>query len=260
MCKPAYILLFFLLFCFLSCKKTPSWVIDRDDMESVLVDVHIADALVQDDNLKYNTFEQKEALYNAVLKKHGITKQQLDISIYWYAQHSELYVKMYEKITKRLADRNTTIEKLVDALAVMPAINGDTINIWYGKDRQTFTSFFPQQQMFSYKIKTDTSFYAQDVYKLKMHLSGLISTDSLKVLPQAVVVFKYPNDSSFVVTKDITKNGAFEFEIPSDSIVPENIFAGFYLNMQGKPHRIFMDSVRLLRMHKPIEVASDTIK
>ncbi|MCD7972062.1 MAG: DUF4296 domain-containing protein [Candidatus Azobacteroides sp.] len=248
--KPVYILFLVILFSVVSCRKTPPWVIPQENMEEILVDVHIADVLIQEDYRTFNTVEKKEALYRAVLDKHGITKQELDTSLYWYGRNSELYIKMYEKVNKKLLDREKLISQSSPySLALQ---SGDTVNIWNDKSYLTFTSSFPYNNYLYKEIVTDTAFYTNDIYELSMRISGLSAPDSSSIEPSSkvVMVFKYPNDSLFVEEKKISGNGPFVFRMETDSLIPEKIYSNLWFNIEKPDEKVFVDSISFWRIHK----------
>lgn len=248
-----YIVMFFLAFGLFSCqKKEPKWVIPQGEMEALLIDIHITDAMLQNDYKQYNTASKKAAMYDAVFKKHHVTKQQVDTSLYWYGSHPDVYIKMYERINKQLTDRRKKAEKHVLSSDKLLAEAGDTINIWNENRWQLIQPIISKSAQFTTTIKTDTAFYAGDMYEWKMHLRGVASVDSLETPSQALLIFVFPGDSLVINRKVITQDGLFEFDCKSDSIVPEKIHANVYFNMKNSPNnRIFVDSIQLLRIHAP---------
>jgi hypothetical protein len=72
-------------------------------MVDVLFDVYLTQALIQNTS-RYAAPEQKDSLLAGVLSKHSITQAQLDSSIVWYSSQAEVYSKINERVSKRLAE------------------------------------------------------------------------------------------------------------------------------------------------------------
>ncbi len=260
--KPFFIsLLVLLAICIVSCKPTPSWVIDKNDMENLLIDIHLSEALIQDNPESFRTEEKRDALYEAILKKHKVTRQQVDTSLYWYGQHIELYNKIYQKVTFRLNADKGMMENilLAESFVLIQKQKGDTMNIWNEKMRYAFV--LPQiNNVLSFEIETDTSFHVKDSYELRMNLSGIIPKDSTN-LSQASLMLKYKKDSFFVVRKDIDANGHFSLKIESEKLVPKKILGSILIKESVYPKSILIDNIQLLRIHeeKKNEAKTDSI-
>lgn len=245
-----YIAIAFLLLSILSsCQQTPSYVIPQGEMEKILLDIHLADAVVQN-SANYNSSLRKEALYESVFEKHNITKHQFDTSLYWYGMHSEQYAKMYERINKRLTEQKKDIDKHIHVADRLINFAGDTVNIWRQDAWTMFYPMFPYANQYTFEIKTDTGFHAFDTYQFNMIVKGLQAPDSSSLKSQASIIFRYPKDSIYVRTKEID-DGRFSFEIKSDSLVPEKIYGNLYINLKKTKQPVFIDSIQFVRIHKP---------
>ena len=101
-----------LIFCFFflfSCKpkeaKIPAGILPKEQMVSVLTDVHLAEAA-----LTLNTKNDSAALvaagyYNFIYQSHRITKKQFDESLDFYTKHPELLEKIYEEVINELSKK-----------------------------------------------------------------------------------------------------------------------------------------------------------
>lgn len=95
--------------CLASCKPnggTPP--IGKKEMISLLVDVHVAEAVVARQNTIPPEILKRDLVYKSVLDKHGLTEAEFDTAVAWYARHtSELklvYKAVVDTITKRRKD------------------------------------------------------------------------------------------------------------------------------------------------------------
>lgn len=85
----------------LSCSSN-EYVMPKDKMEDVLYDIQLAQTAFQNGRFDLRTNEQKEAVYEGIFAKHGITKEILDSSLVWYADHIDVLLKTSDKVTNRL--------------------------------------------------------------------------------------------------------------------------------------------------------------
>ncbi len=111
---PLYILLIFTLFCLSDCKKSEDKdIVPEDKFIDVLVDIHIADAVMSDKGLYDGSLKDvKKSYYHYVLKKHNLSRQSFDKSLEYYSQHGEVYVKMYDKVIDKISEKlPKTIDK-----------------------------------------------------------------------------------------------------------------------------------------------------
>lgn len=245
--KLFHIILVFLLLSIVSCKQTPSWVIDNDDMEDLLVDVYLSEALSRNNHIVFNSPAKKEKLFNSVLEKHGITRQQFDTSLYWYGENYDVYSKICEKVTERLNKEKKEIEGIL-AVTDKPIHRSDTADIWIGR-RQYATLFSWDYHVLNYKMATDTSFHVKDKYELRMNVFGISEKDSTGCF-QMELKLKYKNDSIFSVRKIIEKNGLATLSLSSDSLIPKQISGYISVSPTPQSKYVKIDSIQLLRIRQ----------
>lgn len=95
-----------------ACEKKPvtipADVLSRDTMIVVLADVHLAEALLQLQNLGRNDSTREIAVgyYKAVYDKHNITPEQFDRSFRFYVKQPEILTAMYDSVITRLSAQN----------------------------------------------------------------------------------------------------------------------------------------------------------
>ena len=64
-----------------ACSHTPEGVLTEKQMRDVMIDLYTAEAMIYDDPQRYETFEQRRALFNDVFAKHHLTEAQYDSSL-----------------------------------------------------------------------------------------------------------------------------------------------------------------------------------
>ena len=81
-------------------KKQPEGLLSKGKMEKVLYDYHLALAAAQ---LSTDSTEYRSHLYTeAALRKHGVTKAELDSSLVWYAANTRELYDIYKNIEIRM--------------------------------------------------------------------------------------------------------------------------------------------------------------
>lgn len=90
------------LVCIASCKPSvPGEYLSEKEMENVLYDFHIAEAMAND-NSRQDGDAAMITYREAVFKKHGITAAEFDSSMVYYMRHTKLLHDIYVKLGDRL--------------------------------------------------------------------------------------------------------------------------------------------------------------
>lgn len=109
-----YLLSFAVLGILFSFCNRPKEVMSRKNMEKLMYDVYIAEAMMENDYQSFDTPEKKEALINEVFKKHKTTQAQWDTSLSWYSDKIEIYLKMNDSVKARLQRRQKATEQIMN--------------------------------------------------------------------------------------------------------------------------------------------------
>ena len=104
----------------MGCKSDPKPkdTIPRDQFVDILVDVHIAEAMTQDQfRLKIDSLKSS-SLYRSVLEKHHVTEHEMLVTSLYYSRHQREYKKIYtdvlDKISIMIEEENNREELKVD--------------------------------------------------------------------------------------------------------------------------------------------------
>ena len=112
--------------------KVPSRYIQPDDMEDLLHDLHIAQAMANEAAHKDGDLGYQQNLYfAAVLEKHGVTKADFDSSLVYYYTRADRFSDIYKHVVERLSNEAMALgasEGEINRYANLNA-NGDTTNI-----------------------------------------------------------------------------------------------------------------------------------
>ncbi len=107
--------IFFSALLFISCskkeEKIPDNILSKNKMIQVLVDVHIAEATIQNKYLALNDSTKNIAAgyYINAFDKNKITEQQFRESFLYYSHHLDLLNKIYEEVINELSKRKSHI-------------------------------------------------------------------------------------------------------------------------------------------------------
>ena len=104
-------LLFLLVLSLLSCDKTPRGVISVNDMADLIVDLKIADVYIERHRDEFPDDSSKLVLKQSVFKKYGITSEDYDSSLVWYAHNMDDYIKAHDQAVLILQKRMDKLTK-----------------------------------------------------------------------------------------------------------------------------------------------------
>ena len=108
----AVILLVVILVSCDSGNKTPDYVIPYDDMVNIIIDIHLTDGLLTQNNVRRN-LAKKDSLnyYDAILNNFGYTRADFDTSVHFYSKNIDEYDKIYEEVLNRLNEMETKLKQ-----------------------------------------------------------------------------------------------------------------------------------------------------
>ena len=218
-----------LLFVLLLSACGKSKVLSERQMENVLFDFHIADAVINDNRRDFPNEEKKQELYASVFKKHGITQEQFDTSLVWYGRNLDKLLVIYSSLDKRYAVLADSINAKIERLK-KPEIISDTAQIYIWEDTKAFIlTSLPGKNLIDFHLNVDTIQLSPKEY-VEFAFNVLGISDSITT-PFVTFGIEFP-DSVFVNRRTITDNGLFTVSLPpADSITnnPTHIFGSIYL-------------------------------
>ena len=121
--------IFFVLI-FTACEQIPSHIIAPEQMETLLIDIHKAEA-ISDNLTQYASDREKERLRQSVFDRHHVTQAQFDTSLVWYSEHMTKYSQIYNNVTARLKEEDDAVKTLLVERKSSPLTRpGDSIDVW----------------------------------------------------------------------------------------------------------------------------------
>lgn len=125
-----------LLVLFSSCR--PKGVLSRKEMVSVLFDIHLTEAAVNEmsepipeewtQGMETGYF--RDMAYRSVLRKHHLSQESFYYSVSWYSRHMNLYEKVYIDVQAKLDDFKASIDEgKFDQTSAMMQYGMDTAKV-----------------------------------------------------------------------------------------------------------------------------------
>jgi hypothetical protein len=104
--KTVWLIFIVLILYFFGCSNdnnVPKGLLSEDSLVRIIVDMHLADAILIDPLVQQKQFViNKTKFYNAVLKKHCLTKEEFQKNINFYSDNPDRFDKVYEKVIEEL--------------------------------------------------------------------------------------------------------------------------------------------------------------
>ena len=226
-----------------ACSHTPEGVLTEKQMRDVMIDLYTAEAMIYDEPQRYETFEQRRALFNDVFAKHHLTEAQYDSSLMWYGRNLDLYMGVcdmaLEEVDRRLKSAGSEVSSDV---TVRRSSSPATPDLWSGK---RYYAFSPSDLSDRVVFETSPGGGAHATaaeYVLEMQIWGLqpAANEQIVVSLRADV----ENDSTLIQRDTITADGPHRVALinPPGNYV-RRIYG--YLRVIAPSSKVYVDSLRL---------------
>ena len=239
-----------------ACKPTvPSQYIQPSDMEDLLYDYHISQAMAE---LAGGNESYHQTLYfAAALEKHGVTRAQFDSSLTYYYIRADRLSEMYKHIAKRLSEDALDLgasEGEVNRYANLSG-NGDTINIWAGQLSAMLIPYAPYNRI-DFVQKADTSFRNGDSFMLVLNNEFLYQAGMRNA--EACITIKYDNDTVVSRAVSVSSSGVSNIRVPECKNRKAKEIKGFiYLVPEREATNtlklMIIKDIQLIKFRKPKE-------
>ena len=169
-------------------------------MVDLLYDYHLAQSLAKGhgDSTDYCT-----RLYtDAVFRKYGITSKEFDHTMEWYIRNSEELFKIYKAVDEKFAKVTSISKTIGNPYATMKA-EGDTMNLWEGRNFYLLTSSSNNRMTFSYDADSLVGAGDKLMWQFDTHWYYREGTKAAR----AMLAVIYDNDSVGVVSQSIYSTG-----------------------------------------------------
>jgi hypothetical protein len=223
-----------------ACRRVPGEVIAPDEMAMLLADIHVGDAVVEQNRRDYGSDSVKMLLKQSILARHGVDGERFDSSLSWYAHNPEIYLEVYDKTIEILQTRmNENDAQIAGSLSVV----GDSVDLWGGA-RFLAVSDLSATKYVTFNIEADENSEQGDRYTWRGKFVNNISKTRWGIAAT------YSDGTVEVLDAEADKDGWNEIEFVSDSTLhPEKIYG--YMEVQSRPGMTtWIDSIQLVRNRK----------
>lgn len=248
----------------LGCKPgVPSDVIQPNDMEDILYDYYVSQGMVSVPGARTGDEDfQRDLYFNAVLKKHDVTRAEFDSSLVYYYTRADYFVKIYKNVQERLSDEALNLGASEGEVERFTAQihSSDTANVWEGVRSALLVPYAPYNRL-QFVQKADTSYRKGDSFMLTFKSDFLYQGGSKDAVVYLAV--KYDNDSIVSQTTHFSVNGQSQVHISPVDLKAKEVKGFFYLgNGSDKSpdlRILFLSDIQLIkfRQQKKDEKTSD---
>lgn len=254
-----------------SCDKTPRGVLSVNSMADLIVDLQLAEAYIDSHNNEYNTDSSRLVLKQSIFKKHGITQEDYDSSMVWYAHNMEDYTKACDKAVGKLQQRfdklnkgkgnNHQPEDMITEGAIQGApthnarpqprsnrhlkklstdVASDSADLWQGQRTYMLTSG-ARRGFITFDVNPTNNKEPGDRYQLayKLTRGGNDFKVSLNV--------DYTDGTTSQITRGTKSDGWVMIDVQSDSTRQVRRVYGYVSYDIKRGHVAYVDSLMLMR-------------
>lgn len=235
-----------------ACKPTvPSKYIQPDEMEDILYDYHVAQAMSKTDGAVAEY--QKQVYVDAVLKKHGITEAEFDSSLVYYYTRADRLKDIYARVSERLNDEAKVLGAGVGEISRYSqySTTGDTANIW-NQTSEVLLIPRPTQNRFDFTIKVDTTFHLGDSFMFQFMSEFLYQSGAKDAV--VCLLTKYEGDSIIQTVYHASVEGLVQVRVPANRENKLKEMRGYiYLSNGGDVSDtrklMYISQLQLIRFH-----------
>lgn len=238
------------------CKPSvPSEFISEGDMEDILYEYHLADAMARQDGDTYGS--NLTAYRAAILKKYGVTEADFDTSMVFYMRHTDRLYTIYKRIAERMEDKARDLGSSEGALAGLSraSASGDTVDIWKGDKSIALIPNAPYN-VYSFTFAPDSSFRRGDSFVLSMYSDFIFQDGMRDGIAALALVYKNDSVGSRIVHMSSTTQNTLTIE-DADSLGLKEIKGYFLLNRNSQANTsastlrlMTVSDIRLFRCRK----------
>jgi hypothetical protein len=231
------------LMVFPSCRKMPGGVLPEKKMKEVLIDMQLAENIINANYQTYPDSAHKAALYQSVFRKHKITQAIYDSSLVWYGKNLDVLIHIYDWV---IDDINEQVRELGDVQAsAAPSVNQDSVNIW---PRRDYLIFQPEA-LFNgtvFEIKPENEYLPGSIFVLSLRVWGI--SRQMRHTPEIRIAAELP-DTTLVVNEKIENEGYREIVLKTPATKRTKRLYGYIRmdNAENNYYKIYIDTLKLMR-------------
>lgn len=255
-----------------SCDRTPSGVISKSDMANLIVDLQLAEAYMENHVGDFPNDSSRLVVKQSIFKKYGITQQDYDSSLVWYAHNMDDYIKAHNQAIEKLKARHDKLDKgekdgrmPTDMVADGPTKQGpklvteqmarsrihpkryistdtrsDSADLWKGSRFYMLTPGF-RRGFITFDVMPDANKQPGDRYQLSYKLTR--GGNEFKVS----LNIDYTDGSTAQVARGTYSDGWVSVDVQSDTARQVRRIYGYLSYDMKRGHNAYVDSLMLQR-------------
>lgn len=153
--------------------EVPSHVIQPKEMENLLYDYHLMQAMAGD--LKSSEGYKRKQYEQYVFDKYNVTEAEFDTSLTWYMRHTKELEAIYKNLNTRYATKKEELAAHIPPYERIERMSeaGDTVDVWDDFRLMRLTTS-PISNKMVFKLSPDSNYHQRDsfVWKLNAHFLG----------------------------------------------------------------------------------------
>lgn len=239
--------LIILLLLAVACNKAPDGIIKESKMVDLLADLYKAEAYTDVYRADFSNDSLLMELKQSVFAKHGVSQDDYDKSLEWYAHNMDTYSDVCRRATEKLdAEKKKAYhDGNKAAKETKPDINRDeqADDIWHGTRTWTLTPGMKNGFVtFEIDACKDIDTRLGDRYVLTFKATS-ISPKSLGVMFAA----DYSDGATNYLSRQTLANGWNRVTLQTDSTRTVRRIYGYFNYRLDNQHIAYLDSVQILR-------------
>ena len=253
-----------------ACKPgVPSEYIQPGDMEDILYDYYVSQGIASVPNVNAGKEDYRRDLYfNAVLKKHHVTRAEFDSSLVYYYTRADHFIDICREVQDRLSQDALDLgasEGEVERYTTQ-SLTGDTANVWEGSRCIMLIPYAPYNRM-QFVQKADTSYHKGDHFMLAFRSNYLYQGGTKDAI--VYLALKYENDSIVSKVTRFSVSGDTQLRFDASELKVKEVMGYFYLGEGVEKNTdlklLFLTDINFIRFHKKetdksVKPANETIK
>lgn len=218
-----------------------STIISASDMEDILYDYHVADAMANEADGGYDKNVIK--FRAAVLKKYNVSQEKFDTSMVYYMRHTDELYDIYKRVSDRMQDEANKLG--ADATGAVTAA-GDSANVWKGEKSMILIPYQPFN-LYDFRLKTDTTFHKGDRLILSFKTDFIFQDGMRDGLAMLAIVLG--NDSVASRVSHLSSSMTTNLQIDDNDSLGIKEIRGFFLLTKNNDMQASTTTLQLMSLH-----------
>ena len=248
-----FVLVLVLCMCLLcSCKvKRPDGVLSSRAMEKVMYDYHLAQAI--SDQLPADEKYKSQAIMDWVYEKHGVNRDDFELSLKWYTRYPKEFAKIYNKLYARIEYelKRSSMELLRIEHRVFGIMPGDSVSLWY-LDSLAIMNSSAYMNRITLDLDCDSTFHNGDTLAWTSCLTLVSPADSIEPKVYVALAASY-GDSVVAVDRLLSGRGSYDLDlrlVMDDSLKMSSLrFQASYID-DSREGMAILSGLDMVRYHR----------